>query len=54
MWEVEPDLGDDGMKLVSIIHLDTVVQAAHLLVFQQGFVLHTLSFMDTLDAFGTF
>ena len=25
MWEVEPDLGNNGMKSVSIIHLDTVV-----------------------------
>ena len=55
MWEVEPDLGNDGMKHVSIIHLDTVVQAAHLLpVFRQEFVLRTLSFTDTLDAFDTF
>ena len=25
MWEVKPDLGNDSMKHVSIIHLDTVV-----------------------------
>ena len=55
MWEVKPDLGNDSMKHVSIIHIDTVVRAAHLLlVFQQKFVLCTLSFSDTLDAFDTF
>ena len=31
MWEVEPDLGNNGIKHVSIIHLDTIVQAAHFL-----------------------
>jgi hypothetical protein len=39
MWEVEPDILDDGTKFVSIIHLDTIVRAAHLLpVYGQEFV----------------
>ena len=55
MWEVEPDLGNNGMKHVSIIHLDTIAWAAHLLpVFGWEFVSHALSFMDTLDTFATF
>ena len=55
MWEVEPDILDDGTKFVSIIHLDTIVRAAHLLpVYGQEFVSRTLSFSDTLDVFGTF
>ena len=49
MWVVKSDLGNDGMKHVSIIHLDTVVQAAHLLpVFRQEFVLCTLSLWTLL------
>ena len=55
MWVVKSDLGNDGMKHVSIIHFDTVVWAAYLLpAFWQEFVLYTLSFMDTLDTFDTF
>jgi len=46
MWIVQPD-GDESLP--SIIHLDTVVCAAHLLpVFGPEYVLKTLSFMDTL------
>jgi hypothetical protein len=46
MWVVEP--GHDA----SIIHLDTVVRAAHLLpIFGPERVSKTLSFTDTLDTF---
>ncbi|KAF8234083.1 hypothetical protein L208DRAFT_1263692, partial [Tricholoma matsutake] len=39
----------------SIIHLDTIVQASHLLlVFGQEWVLRTLSFTDTLNTFTRF
>jgi hypothetical protein len=52
MWIVEPS-GDDGSA--SIIHLDTVLQAAHLLpVFGSEHVSQTLSFTDTLDTFSSF
>jgi len=54
MWVVEPD---DEERPFSIIHLDTVVRAAHLLpVFGSGTgqVPKTLSFTDTLDTFKTF
>ena len=54
MWVVESDL-DEGKPLTAIIHLDTIVRAAHLLpVFKDGFVSRTLSFADTLDEFRTF
>jgi hypothetical protein len=52
MWVVQPD--DDGSP-PSIIHLDSVVRAAHLLpVFGPERVSTTLSFTDTLDRFTRF
>ena len=55
MWIVEPDITDDGEPFTSIIHLDTIVRASHLLpVFGQGCVSKTLSFTNTLDAFTRF
>lgn len=51
MWEVEPDQD----QTLAIIHLDTIVRAAHLLpVFGPGFVPKSLSFTDTLDTFHRF
>jgi len=56
MWIVEPDTSDDdGETLTSIIHLDTILRAAHLLpVFGSEHVSWTLSFTDTLDTFSSF
>jgi hypothetical protein len=55
MWIVEPDTFDDSEPFTSIIHLDTIVRASHLLpVFGQERVLRTLSFSDTLDTFTRF
>ncbi|KAF8232664.1 hypothetical protein L208DRAFT_1271046 [Tricholoma matsutake] len=52
MWIVQPD-GDESLP--SIIHLDTVVCAAHLLqAFGPEYVSRTLSFMDMLDTFTRF
>ena len=52
MWVVEPD---DDESPPSIIHLDSVVYAAHLLpVFGQEHISMTLSFTDTLDTFTRF
>jgi len=39
MWVVEPDIHEDGTKFTSIIHLNTIVRAAHLLpVFGQDLI----------------
>ena len=55
MWIVEPDALDDGKPFMSIIDLDTVVRASHLIpVFGRGHVLRTLQFTDTLDTFTRF
>jgi len=48
MWVVEPEVLDNGETLTSIIHLDTIVQASHLLpVFGPEHVSKTLSFRHT-------
>ena len=52
MWVVQPD---DNETSTSIIHLDTIVWASHLLpVFGQGRGLRTLSCTDTLNTFTRF
>ena len=53
MWIVEPS--DDDGETVAVIHLDTIVRAAHLLpVFGSERVSRSLSFTDTLDKFSSF
>jgi hypothetical protein len=55
MWIVEPDFKPDGSRCMDIIHLDSVVRAAHLLgVCGQDFVPHNLSCHNSLDAFALF
>ena len=55
MWVVEPDSADDGKPFATVIHLDIIVCAAHLLlVFRTVFIPRTLTFADTLDAFRMF
>jgi hypothetical protein len=55
MWVVEPDVTDDDEPLTSVIHLDTVIRAAHLLpVFKDEYVSKDLSFSDTLNQFQLF
>src|SRR5882724_138449 len=52
MWVVEYKVTNDGRPVASVIHLNTVIQEAHLLpVFKEGFVSKSLSFTDTLDKF---
>ena len=51
MWVVEPD----GETPISIIHLDAVVRASHLLpIFGNESVPRTLAFTDTLNMFTRF
>jgi hypothetical protein len=56
MWMVEPDTSDDDNEpITSIIHLNAIIQAAHLLpVFGHDYILQTLSFTDTLNTFTRF
>jgi hypothetical protein len=57
MWVVDEldASNEDGEPPATILHLDTIVRAAHLLpVFGHEHVLRTLSFTDTLDTFTSF
>ena len=55
MWQVMPDNSAGGRCMTSIIHIDTILRAAHLIgVAGTQFLPHTFSFSDTLDAFCLF
>jgi hypothetical protein len=52
MWVVEPEILENGTPHPSVIHLDTIFHAAHLIgVYGEAFVLTHLSFTNSLDAF---
>jgi len=54
MWTVEPDVMDDGAPLATVIHLDTIIRAAHLLpVFGSSFVPEDLYF-NSLDVYHSY
>lgn len=55
MWIVEPDFDEDGRRSVSVIHLDAIVRAAHLIgVCGTSRLLPTFKHTDSLDAFAAF
>jgi hypothetical protein len=52
MWVIEPDYCEDGTHFASVIHLDTIFRAAHLMpVYGDKFIPPHLSFTQSLDAF---
>ncbi|KAG1871596.1 hypothetical protein F4604DRAFT_1881075 [Suillus subluteus] len=55
MWVVELELLEDGAHCVSVIHLDSIFRAAHLIpVFGGDFVPTNLTYSQTLDTFCTY
>ncbi|KAH9019352.1 hypothetical protein EDB85DRAFT_1873220 [Lactarius pseudohatsudake] len=55
MWVVRPDTNADGSPAVAVIHLDSVLRAAHLLpVFGNSLMPIDLSHYHSLDAFETY
>ena len=56
MWIVEPDIDHEGYRVMSVIHLNSVVRAAHLLPIFAGntAIPREISFSDTLDTFAAF
>ena len=54
MWIVEPDFYPDGSQVMEVIHLDSVVRAAHLLGVCDDFVPVDISHCDSLDTFASF
>lgn len=55
MWGVQPEVDTDGLPVMSVIHLDCIVHAAHLVpIYGDEFVLKELMFHQSLDAFAAF
>ena len=55
LWMVEPDVHEDGRPHLAIIHLDTILRAAHLIpVYGTNFIERSLTMHDTLDTFKDF
>ena len=55
MWIVKPDVADDGTHSASVIHIDMIFCAAHLMpVYGNEPVPRYLSFSQTLDAFSSY
>lgn len=52
MWIVEPDIHTDGSPVLAVIHLDTIVRAAHLIgTYGEGFIPKTIHCDNSLDSF---
>jgi hypothetical protein len=52
MWVVEPELDRNGTRPMSVIHIDSVLRAAHLEpCFGDDFLPSHIQYTDTLDAF---
>jgi hypothetical protein len=56
LWMVEPDVCEDSRPYLAIIHLDSVIRAAHLTpaYHTSNFVRRSLTMHDTLDEFKVF
>ena len=56
MWIVEPDYNHNGYRVMSVVHVESIVHAAHLLlVFKDGiFSPREINFTHTLDIFKAF
>ncbi|KAF9778677.1 hypothetical protein BJ322DRAFT_1024970 [Thelephora terrestris] len=56
LWIFEPDYSDGGFIIMSVVHLDSIVRAAHLLpVFKDNTPMpREINFSHTLDVFSTF
>ena len=52
IWTVEPEVAPDGAPVISVIHLDCVLHAAHLLpIYGDAPIPINMTFHDSLDAF---
>ena len=55
MWVVEPEYAMDGSRSMSVVHVDSIVRAAHLLpIFGTSTFPPQLKFLFTLDSFRAF
>jgi hypothetical protein len=55
MWVVQPEMDPNSLPVVSVIHLDCVIRAAHLIgIFGGDFIPKGLHFSQSLDSFKKF
>lgn len=55
MWMVQPEYDDEGAPLLSVIHLDSIMQPAHLIsIYGTNSIPRNLHFSDSLSAFSAF
>ena len=56
LWIVEPNVDQDGYWVISVVHIDSIVRATHLLpVFKSDMpILRNINFSHTLDVFTAF
>jgi len=52
MWRVEPQVDDHGSRYTSVIHVDTILRAAHLIpVYGHDFIPREIKFYHSYDLF---
>jgi hypothetical protein len=55
MWMVEPEYNAQGDRLVSVIHLDTILRPAHLIpIYGAHYIDRDLRHTDSLVAFAAY
>ena len=55
MWVVQPEFAGNGCYTLSVIHLDCVARATHLLpIYGTSFIPEDLQFYDSLDIFRSY
>ncbi|KAJ6545799.1 hypothetical protein B0H10DRAFT_2385897 [Mycena sp. CBHHK59/15] len=55
MWMVEPDVDNRGQRVMDVIHIDTILRAAHLIgIYGHHSVPRHFKYSDSLDSFKAF
>ena len=54
MWWVEPNFNAKGDTLYAVIHLDTMIRAAHLIGESNGPLSTSITYVSALDMFDIF
>jgi hypothetical protein len=55
LWVVKPEFDDNGTPDLAIIHIDTIIRAAHLIpIYEAHYIRQSLTMHNTLDAFKGF
>jgi hypothetical protein len=55
MWMAEPESDEDGDPVISVVHIDCIFRAAHLIpVYGNKFIPKHLTLHQSLDVFRTF